>query len=330
MVNKTEYASLDHLTSIKITGDDATEFLQGQLTNDINKLDSNWHYSGYCSPKGRLLALFQLWRTNDAIYALTESSITEAVIKRLRMYVMRSKVTIEVLESSEVHGFKNIEALSEVAPELAIALNQDDTTMTSSSNTVAESFALAMPQNDARVMLINLVENRAAKMSNNAPVLTLSSEQWVANDIQNGLAQITEKSSELFIPQMLNLDIVGGISFKKGCYTGQEIVARMHYLGKLKQRMYVCELEATTALTDAYKRHSGDKVFADTELTKAVGHLVTSTENHSQVLAVLRLDAVSSQSKDEEDGVASRFFLETGEVITPLSVQPYEFPKQNK
>ncbi len=284
----TRMETLDHLTLISISGDDAEDFLQGQLTNDISQLDNSWHFTGYCSPKGRLLALMRLWRTpssNDSpqFFALLERSVAESVIKKLRMYVLRSKVVIEELQNMQILG----KYTSEPDDDLASG------SVTTSNIGTELGFG-----------------KRALVIASEAPASELvdGSQGWLSKDIREGLPMISQHTQEMFIPQMVNLDTIGGISFKKGCYTGQEIVARMHYLGKLKQRMYLCELEQVT--TDSDNPEEGARVIA--EEGKNAGNLVTSVIN-GQCLAVLRLDHIDSELS-----------LESGRKLTVSADQPYQ------
>lgn len=241
---------LRQLTLLKFSGEDASSFLQGQLTNDINALDGKWQFSGYCNPKGRLLALFQLWQHGEHIYGLLHSSLVEPTVKRLRMYVMRSKVSIEVHDDIEV--------------SYQLSTPQAKFTAKSEGDTHTLSY-------DSRHLLIRV---------NCEEPQSSYSEQWTSLNIAEGIPDITDKTVELFVPQMINLDVLGGINFKKGCYTGQEIVARMHYLGKLKQRMYLC------SVTD--NCNTGAKIKNE---EKSVGNIVCCSGN--QALAVLRTEFVS-------------------------------------
>jgi len=295
---------LDHLSLIEITGDDAVPFLQGQLSNDLNTLERDWHYSGYCSPKGRLLALLQVWRTPKAVYALLDASLLESTLKRLGMYIMRSRVNMRHISDAAIFGLKDRDSLQAIAPDLADSLTQSNTAMAQSSD-IETLIALTISD---RVMLIDLA-NSNLKLAGD---YCLSTQQWLAQDIDQGLAHVSDRSSELFIPQMLNLDVLNGINFKKGCYTGQEIVARMHYLGKLKQRMFLCEVDS-----ERIDYVAGDKIFIDAELSKVVGNLVLSVEQHSKVLAVLRLDSVAKKSP---------LFLDSRTKLVPATEQPYSLP----
>ena len=280
---------LDHLTLIKITGDDAASFLQGQLTNDIELASKQWQFSGYCTPKGRLLALFTVWRTDEGIFALLDKSLVENTLKRLRMYVMRSNVIIEEIES---HHY----AVLQPSQKELVTNEFLKEEITNLSN---YDFAI---QPDTHCLCF---DNRLLVITQK-PVNTDTSnqgkqQQWLREDIKTGLPQVNEHSVELFIPQMLNLDILNGINFKKGCYTGQEIVARMHYLGKLKQRMFVCTLHSNkNDQTPNENIRVGDKIYKDSSMQSTAGNIVSV--NHNIALAVLRLDSV------EEANQGNHFF----------------------
>ena len=273
-------AQLDHLRLIKITGADAVDFLQGQLTNDINALQGAWHYSGYCSPKGRLLALLQIWRAEDTLFALLDQSLVDQTIQRLRMYVMRSKVSIEVMANAQFYGLNTAQAQSQTLTELGLAASD-------SANDVVGSEPVFVLNIGDRKLLIDTDGSYIPRFD-----FSSDNRTWLSNDIAEALPRVTDQSLELFIPQMLNLDALNGISFKKGCYTGQEIVARMHYLGKLKQRMFICEIAAGSAGIEI-----GQKIYANNELIKAVGNVVSVAEGSNAILAVLRLDALDTQTQ---------------------------------
>jgi len=290
---------LDHLSLLEITGDDALTFLQGQLTNDINLADNAWQYSGYCNPKGRLLALFKLWQYKGTVYALIDNSLVEEITKRLRMYVMRSKVTITLTDHCCYGLLENTSSLENTVDINNETLNDINHRHGIYSN--GEEHILGYGGRFLYVSANNTLD----------PSLLSNSQQWLTADITEGLPEVTKLSSELFIPQMLNLDTLNGINFQKGCYTGQEIVARMHYLGKSKQRMFVCELSSSsTELT------AGSKVYSDHSLEKSIGNLVSI--NNDKALAVLRIDNDMSNS----------FSLDANTSITPQPKQPYSFEEQ--
>lgn len=274
MNTDTEHQIINNLSILKFTGADTLSFLQGQLTNDLNALSSSWQYSGYCNPKGRLLALFQLWRDGDDFYATIDTSILEATLKRLRMYVMRSKVVIEEIANATFIG--------DVAGE----------------NNKVERFQLDI---DGPVHTLHFGD-RSLLIDFSGALKGASGTSWQQAIIRAGEPNININNAELFVPQMVNLDLLDGINFKKGCYTGQEIVARMHYLGKLKQRMYVCELDGDSA--------SGEKIMTD---NKAAGNIVSASENIA--LAVIRREFLDHE-----------LTTDSGAKITPLLAQPYAIP----
>ncbi len=253
---------ITHLTLVKITGEDTRHFLQGQLSNDINALNDGWQYSAYCNPKGRALAVFMLYEYQDAIFILLENSLKDTVLKRLKMYVMRSKVVFEEVKVNLIGAFTEA-GLTE------LAIKQD---------IQAQRFGCLYQEQ--RHLLNFGGRCLVVDFSNtfNAP----TGESWVQMDIAEALPRVTLSSSEMFVPQMLNLDLLNGISFKKGCYTGQEIIARMRYLGKLKQRSFVCELETAGVVS------IGDKI-TNTQ-GKSIGNIANCTQDSLLITAVLRFD----------------------------------------
>ena len=274
---------LDNLSLLKITGDDAHTFLQGQLTNDINLTDKEWQYSGYCTPKGRLLALFTLWQTEEGIYALLDKSLVESTVKRLRMYIMRSKVVIEELES-QCYGVFDVGNENLVTAHFSA----QELSKLDKYSFVSQDHAHCLSFGERHLIVL---ENSLELINSPEP----EKQKWLNQNIQEGLPQVNAHSAELFIPQMLNLDVLKGINFKKGCYTGQEIVARMHYLGKLKQRMFVCSLELNNDSNESDTIKSGDKIYSDELMTKTAGHIVSI--NAKSALAVLRLDDVEKANE---------------------------------
>lgn len=283
----------DQLSLLRISGRDATDFLQGQLTNDITRLDSGWQYSGYCNPKGRLLTVLRIWSAADGYYALLNRQLEQAIVRRLRMYVLRSQVQIETIENAVIAGLDSIEILADIVPQLA--------GQTAGTESKPGHFSLLQYQQDYVLvgggsMLFVSPGGQAALPEPAADSLYC----WHDQVLLAGVPEIGTTTSELFVPQMVNLDLLGGISFKKGCYTGQEIVARMHYLGKLKQRMFLCDLSGAAR----HRAQPGDKIYgapptgqaAGTDQTDdgqasgaKAGTLVSISSCNRYALAVLRL-----------------------------------------
>lgn len=228
-------ADLSHLGIIRVQGEDAMSFLQGQTTNDISKLDTaNGHLNGYCSPKGRLLASFYIIMRDDAYYIIVEHTLLAAALKRLQMFIMMSKVKMDdVSDEFVLTGISGSDSSSLLAnacstlPDTVYATTQDDT------YTV---FKLPGAQ---RYLIFSTVSAAISLWNSLGDGTTKAGYQsWKLTDIRAAVPTIYEETIEAFVPQMVNMQALQGVSFKKGCYTGQEIVARMQYLGKLKRRMF--------------------------------------------------------------------------------------------
>ena len=225
-------ADLSHNALLAVTGDDATAFLQGQLTNDVQALPQGAaQWNGWCSAKGRLIATFLLVKRADGYLLMLPAAIAPAVAKRLGMFVLRSKVKIaDASESLTRIGFAGKSAGVIVArqfghtPDPMRSLEKDGAACVSID---AGRFVVLAPTERATALWDALAEHATAA----------GPDAWSWSLIQAGIPTIVAATQEAFVPQMANLDLVGGVSFHKGCYPGQEIVARTQYRGILKRRM---------------------------------------------------------------------------------------------
>jgi len=238
---------LSHLGLLQLQGADALTFLQGQVTNDIKLLDgNNAHYTGYCNPKGRLLALFLAFSHFDHVHLQMPKELVESIAKRLKMYVMRSKVEIQDVSESTIkfgiNGANAAELLKPIFNEVPLT----DYALISTDNGALIKLPSAIPEYERYEIFTDAV---------NAPVIWNALTQhakpvgaacWEWLEIQAGIPDVTLKTQEEFVPQMLNLDALNAINYKKGCYTGQEGVARTHYLGKVKRRTQLAHIPSAT------------------------------------------------------------------------------------
>ena len=235
-------APLVHLALIECAGEDAKAFLHNQLTSDVNHLapDSAQH-SAWCTAKGRMQASFILYRAGQSYRALISCDLLAATQKRLQMFVLRSKVKLsDLTDTHEIIGLSGAQA---EAALLSAGLPVPGKSL--SSESVADGTVIRLDA--ARFVLI--ASGAAApelwrRLSTVAKPVGTPVWQWL--DIQAGIPLITEATKEAFVPQMANFDKIGGVSFHKGCYPGQEIVARTQYLGKVKRHLY--RIHADTAL----------------------------------------------------------------------------------
>ena len=277
---------LSHLGLLEISGADAVTFLQGQVTNDVNLLNgSNAHYTAYCNPKGRMLALFLAFAHYDHLHLQLNRELLEPIMKRLKMYVMRSKVEIKDVSDSIIKfGINGPEAASMLEVVFSSIPTEDYQLVSLDNGAILK---LPSVNNDARFEIFTDAVNAPLiwdALKNNSKVVEKPHWDWL--EIQAGIPDVELKTQEQFVPQMLNLDILNAINFKKGCYTGQEIVARTHYLGTVKRRTYLVEL-ATSIAPEA-----GDKVLdaAKNEVGQIV-RVAPNATNGFHALIELRIEA---------------------------------------
>ncbi len=289
--NSNVLCDLNHLGLLAISGADAVTFLQGQVTNDVKLLTGiNAHYSAYCNPKGRMLALFLAFahynnQLGDCLHLQFNRALLAPIMKRLKMYVMRSKVEIkDTSESIIKFGINGPEATSILASSFAKIPTQDYELVSLDNTAILK---LPSTSNHARFQIFTDAKNapliwNALKIK--AQLVGKPCWDWL--EIQAGIPDIEPTTQEQFVPQMLNLDILNGINFKKGCYTGQEIVARTHYLGSVKRRTYLTSIDVSE------RPNAGDKVLD--AMQNEVGQIVRAAPNLSNgydTLIEMRIDA---------------------------------------
>jgi folate-binding protein YgfZ len=227
---------LSHFGLISVSGDDAATFMQGQFTNDINQV-SNRHsqLSAYCNPKGRMYANFRIFKRENTFYIELPGELLKTVLKRLSMFVLRAKVTLDDASESLMRiGVSGNRISREFCDIIGVMPAKIDDCVEFGDTTIIRVPGLT-PSYEIHGQLETIQSLWQQFNVDSAPV---GAGAWQLLNIQAGVGVITAATSEAFVPQMTNQQLLGGISFSKGCYTGQEIVARMHYLGKLKKRMY--------------------------------------------------------------------------------------------
>ena len=278
---------LSDLTTLALSGDDALTFLQGQVTNDVNLLGSDKaHYSGYCSPKGRLLALFLAYRQAEAIHLQFNGELAEPIAKRLKMYVMRSKVKLDnigddivKLGISGANAKQALSAFFSTIPALALELSHNENGTLIRLSGPLPRFEIVCNTDSAKRIWSELKKT----------CQPVGKAAWEWLEIQAGIPDIALSTQEEFVPQMVNLDCLNGINFKKGCYTGQEIVARTHYLGKVKRRTHLLHL-ATPEPAQA----GMDLVTDKQEVVGKVVRAALAPNGGYDVLAEIRLDSMDA------------------------------------
>ncbi len=231
---------------LRIGGADAVTFLQGQFTNDLRLLaDGRTQVAACCTNQGRVIALVRFRQTDEAIYALLPADLLGKVATHLRKFVLRSKV--EILQAADL----NVGAIltSDAATTAQAHRVFDEAALTMSPVPLAGTTEVVTFQYapDREVIAAPPVAWRSISGLSLSRPSPLAQAQWLAADIVAGLPHVFASTSEQFIPQMLNVDLIDGVSYTKGCYTGQEIVARTHHLGRVKRRTMRFHLAADGA-----------------------------------------------------------------------------------
>ena len=258
---------IDSIGVLRISGPDAEEFLQAQLTSDIsNILPNSSAIAGYCNPKGRLLAVFTIFREKDDYLLISESETLLKVEKTLSMYILRLKVNLVIDRSLIPIGFIGGE-LDQIMRKLREAgVGKGDTI-----NFIKEPYvSFVWPNHPGLLALLPEFCVKAVW-----PIVAEHAKighprHWDLFEIRAGIARITLGTTTTLIPQSVNLDQINGVSFTKGCYPGQEIVARVRYLGRLKHRM------GRAVFSGDSIPKPGDPVFTDMSRTHRAGSIVNA------------------------------------------------------
>jgi hypothetical protein len=299
---------------IRVRGADARDFLNGQLSNDVRRVDERHsQLAAWCTAKGRALAVLRVFRRGTDYYLQLPAGLQETVLTRLRTFVLRAKVILEPADAEFVSlGLAGPWAESLLPETLGNAPVDPDGCVTHAEVTVvrlpgpAPRFLLIAPPATARAQWQRL----------RAHATPVGPPAWAWLDIAAGIPRVYPQTSEAFVPQMLNLEILGAVDFKKGCYPGQEIVARTHYLGRLKQRM-------VRAHTDA-EAQPGMPVYAPELPGQATGSVVDAAlapDGGYDLLAVVHLRSAAT-------GVL-HLGTETGPILSLLPL-PYSLPPEKE
>jgi len=255
--------ALSNLAILKVSGKDSSQFLQGQLACNINDLtNNNSFFSVFCNAKGRAITTLLILKSEEGYLLVLPHQLIEKVSQKLRMYILRSDVQIN--DMSETHCLMG---LTTNTPTLLTSLPETDFAVSQQPE-----LAIKLPSLTSRYLIIATISQATSfwsQLTDKHNISPCSSQKWDYQDISAGIPWLTLTSSEVYIPQMLNIDKLGGISFNKGCYTGQEIIARTHYLGKAKRALFIAECDINT------------NVDTDTQLM-----IDETTSSNSQILSI--------------------------------------------
>ena len=282
---------LSHFSTVVVAGGDAAEVIQGQFTNDVNKVDEDHsQISAFCNNKGRMLANFRLFQSQQNYFLSIRSDLVESSIEHLQKYILRSEVAIQNISEQLIHigiSGNNVENM------LSPFVDKLNTSVDSVSHN-DDYIAIRVSGKTPRYEIFCSLEHAKTlwkTLSDKSNVV--NSAYWDYLNIKNGLPFIDNNTHEEFVPQMANMELINGVRFTKGCFTGQEIVARMHYLGKLKKRCYKIHI-ATEEQPKA-----GDKLFAENARAgQNTGALIMTEKNPDSgfdALAVIQIADTESK-----------------------------------
>jgi tRNA-modifying protein YgfZ len=325
--NSLSLCDLSQMGVIRVEGDDAASFLHAQLTNDVlTQNEGELRWNGWCSPKGRLLTVFLQWRTAEgAIELWLPKSLQTTIQKRLGMFVLRAKAKINDASDQAVSfGVCGSNAAHVVSEWLSrtqhLELSMPETPLLARTFRHLQVMNLTSTQVIVRVPVKETADaERARDLWNSLKTIATPSggNAWHLAEIRDGLVSVDTGTQDLFVPQMVNFELTHGVSFKKGCYPGQEIVARTQYRGILKRRMVRVSFTAPTVPPRGAEVYS--PVFGD----QAAGNIVLAARADAQrveALVVAQLDAIRAP-------IGQQLFIDR-ECTNALTIEalPYAIP----
>jgi len=286
--SRLQLIDLSSLGLLKVSGEDNKKFLQGQLTCDVEAITENRSCLGtYCNLKGRAISSFRLFQRGADIYLLMDKALLEKTKSALQKYIVFSKADMFIVDDTA----EDLGCFALAGKDLKAALeplisDQSSAGLALEPNTSIPLGELTLIQHHENSSLFigpsEILIETWHKLSANSQ--TFSQNQWDLNLIENGMAQITHEASELFIPLELHMQHLGFIDFDKGCYTGQEIIARLHYRGSLKQSAFIC-----TAASDHLPDTNAELIIHEQSGDKVVGHVVNAAFSGKATISFLAI-----------------------------------------
>ena len=253
--NSTVLCDLSQYSTLVIAGDDALSFMQGQFTNDVEKIDAdNSQMNGFCNKKGRMIANFRLFKHQNNYFVSIKDDLVDLSIEHLQNYILRAHVAIQDVSEQLIHLGLSGDKSPALLEEYIENVKTENDSVSHNENYIAIRVAGPQPRYEIFCSLEH-AKTLWEKLTDQVDIVNASS--WDYLNIQAGLPYIDSQTSGEFVPQMANMELINGVSFTKGCFTGQEIVARMHYLGKLKKRCYKIHIASEE------QPKTGAKLFAE-------------------------------------------------------------------
>ncbi len=300
---------LPHLGVIRVSGADAANFLHNQLTQDVLLLDAQHaRLAAYCNAKGRMQASFVLYkRAADEVLLVCRRDLLAQTLKRLSMFVLRAKAKLSDATAEFTLLGLSGDVVQQVcgphastAPWLRHVVNEGPDS--------ADVLTIYPSQGVARALYLAPVPSVATSALAAFP--QLAAEPWCVADVMSGVAWVEQATFEAFVPQMLNYESVDGVNFKKGCYPGQEVVARSQFRGTLKRRAFIVQADVPM--------HAGQEVFSSTDASQPCGLVAQSASDGDGHVAIAELQLSATQGHSLHLGTAQGALLSLLPLPYPL------------
>lgn len=271
--HKNLLTDLSFFSLLSVTGKDAVEFLHGQFTSDIRSLaDNTLQFTAWCNAKGQVVNTLYLFKQGDNVQVILPESVSNTFIKRLQMYIMRADIHIEKNEHKLICGIMLGDDKYQIIQKIS-----DKPIVTGGVFTGNNITYIHLLTPHERYILLAEVDDMVGFWEKHLDDLTrIGCMQWEEKDIRSGLPWITEKTTEEFLPQYLGLDHFNAISLDKGCYPGQEVIARLHYRGRVKQDIYLVETDHITHAEPGTLLYTSSR---DTSIGKIINISETASSN---------------------------------------------------
>lgn len=301
---ETGWSPLTGRILVRISGPGTDKFLQGQFSQHLDEVVPGYSpRAAAATPKGRAYCLTRLVRDGADILMDLDRQLADATLTQLRKYLMLFRGTsAEVLEDGQITGLLGTTTATDLAGDLVAGLESPG-----DSIAISGGFLIRVEPTAEGTQRFEFWQTGPSEIELDASEQRPETD-WQASEIAAGVAALTEQTREAFVPQMLNWQHVGGVHFKKGCYTGQEVIARMHFLGQLKKSLYRARLDSASAPEPGTAIHAGER---------AVGTVVNAVplaDGSCELLAVIRHDAADSD------------LHAAGFEAAPLSLLPLPYP----
>jgi len=265
---------------LRVSGDDSSKFLQGQLSNDINSVDdNNYQISSYSTNQGKVISINRIFKDNHSYIILLNKDIAEYFVEKISMYILMSKVDLKIEKDYKVFGIigenaKKLSHKNNITGDKKYLKKDNLWIMNTMSKNIYSNIIICEKDSEDFFRELNVNE------------LDFNVSKFI--DIISCFLRINKLNKERYIPQVLNLDENNGINFKKGCYTGQEIIARTHYLGKVKKKIFI--IKHTSSKIDI-----NDKIYDEND--ESIGEVISSNiilNNEYYCLGVIKIDSTKS------------------------------------